>query len=406
MAEKKRQHYVPQLYLRKFSNNGKTIAIFSLNKNRVVTKNGPISSQCYEDYMYSKNIEIEDALGLMESKAKEVIDILMELRMVPKKTSPDYATLLVFTLYQSVRTQFASDKYNDMVDKIGKIMLEVAIDNGDIQKADMPDLDKISIMSKEPALEYLQAATDIIPAVFDLECKVLINQTSREFITSDNPVVLYNKYYLKDQESYIGFGSKGLLIIMPISPKYSLLYYDSKMYKIGGKKLHIPVVISKSSDVDELNALQLINANETAYMRNVDEKYLKILNMRTKEYRPHEKTTVRKSIKISNEKEGQLIVLSHPGTKYDAKLSFIKGSKKIPIDYLQQRLVRDPMMISLLKEFREKVNKNEYKPDEWGRFIHNRSDTSLERNNPSYSPGITRNVKYPFFKQVVTPLSC
>lgn len=113
---------------------------------------------------------------------------------------------------------------------------------------------------------------DIFPEMFlqslDLSMKLLINQTDRPFITSDDPVFEYDQYLERvcDSLSY-GIGSKGIEIFMPISPKMMLALYDSQIYKIGTRKSR-QVMITQRNDVDQLNLLTVLYSDRVIYYEN------------------------------------------------------------------------------------------------------------------------------------------
>ena len=67
MSEKKKQHYVPQSYLRLFSTDKKNIGIYTIDNN--ITTVGPINNQASEKYFYSKDkaVEIENYLQKIEN---------------------------------------------------------------------------------------------------------------------------------------------------------------------------------------------------------------------------------------------------------------------------------------------------------------------------------------------------
>lgn len=69
----------------------------------------------------------------------------------------------------------------------------------------------------------------------DLKIKILKTK-NHSFITSDNPIVLYNLSMVKDTEfNRTGFQAPGLMIFVPINEKLCLLFYDSNVYKIQEK---------------------------------------------------------------------------------------------------------------------------------------------------------------------------
>lgn len=364
MAEKKRHHYVPQLYLKYFSKDKKNIIVFSIKEKRIVAENAPIRRQCYQNYMYSKNQKFEDIMSLLEGAAKRIFEEIITSKELPRKKDPDYITLLIFVLYQSARTLFAAEQLNEIFDKTFKSIIKDHVKFRKPEGITPEDIDKATFSHKEPSLFNLGIISQIIPLLFDLDCKLTINKTSNEFITSDNPVILYNKYYLNDIRGYIGLACKGLLILFPITPRHYLIYYDPIIYKIGGKKLHKPITQLNKRDVDELNILQLINSNKTVYTLNMSEKYFEnIFTAKIQSHRFSEKSILRESAYVDHGdgEKSKLIWNARPSIKYVATTSFIKISKKIPDYYKRQNLVRNPGLIDLHRKFLEKIKRKEYK---------------------------------------------
>jgi len=348
MAEKKRHHYIPQSYLKYFSKDKKNITVFSIKEKRIVTKNAPVNRQSYQNYMYGKNRNIENIISLLEGETKRIFEKIISSKKIPRKKDSDYISLLVFVLYQSARTLFAAEQLNDVVNKTFKSILKDKVKFGKPEGITAEYINKITFSFKEPALYNLGIISQIIPLLLDLDCKLIINKTSNEFITSDNPVIRYNKYYLNDIRGFIGFACKGLLILFPITPRYYLIYYDPIIYKIGGKKLHKPITQLNEHDVDELNILQLINSNKTVYTLNMGKKYFRnIYTTKIQNYRFNEKSILKESeyLDRGDGKKSKFIFNIRPSIKYVSTISFIKISKKIPDYYKRQNLVRNPVLI-------------------------------------------------------------
>lgn len=374
MTDKKRQHYVPQFYLEYFSKDKNNIVVYSIKDKKIVTTNAPIDRQCYENYIYSKDKKYEDILSAIECNASKVFEKILKTNKIPHKRNQDYLTLLIFVLYQHSRTQDAADQLNIVVDKMAKTLLKEKIKIEKPNGINIESLDKVRIFQSEPGLYNLGISSMHIPILMDLECKLVINNNPNEFITSDNPVVLCNKYYLKDIDNYLGLACKGLLIFLPLTPKHLIIFFDSKMYRIGGKKLHTSVTQMCNKDIDELNILQLINANKTIYTLSMDEKYLINLSLVAENYRRTDKSILReRSItKDKNGRNGKILWISKKQIVYNADISFIKINQKIPDHYKNQYLVRDPYLVELHRQFCQKVKEKELKPSDWSNFMKQR----------------------------------
>jgi hypothetical protein len=98
------------------------------------------------------------------------------------------------------------------------------------------------------------------PLISDLNMALLVNRTKRPFITSDSPVIFYNFLKFGDL-SLVGWQSPGLIIFLPLNGEVTLWLFDPQMYtqKANAKSI---IDLSKKSDVDELNKLQVLNADE------------------------------------------------------------------------------------------------------------------------------------------------
>lgn len=229
MAVKKRQHYVPQFYLRNFSLrvSEKLISLLHIPSDRYVPKAG-IKEQAYEDYFYGR-VEIEDALGDVEKVASRVINSAVATDELPPRLSEGHHALLVFTLFQGFRTRAAADEADDEADKLVRAVAG--------QVPHLKDhLDEVEFsLTNAPAFS-LGAAAWCYPVAIDLRYKLLCNRTPVPFITSDHPVVFYNQF-LHSRKSFgsnTGLAAKGLQIFLPLSPRHVLVFFDVDVYKVGG----------------------------------------------------------------------------------------------------------------------------------------------------------------------------
>ena len=97
-------------------------------------------------------------------------------------------------------------------------------------------------------------AMDSIIGISDLVPCFIGNNSNTPFISSDNPVIFNNRIHLDD--NFTAILSKGLQIHCPLNPHLYLLLYDRGFYTIDQSK---PPCLS---DINRLNALQLLNCNE------------------------------------------------------------------------------------------------------------------------------------------------
>jgi len=107
---------------------------------------------------------------------------------------------------------------------------------------------------------------ECLDGIQDLEIKLLKNNSDIGFITSDNPIVFYNQLLeeIKFEGAKTGIIHRGLIILLPLSPLYCIILYDSKVYKIGSKKQTIVNV--DYSDINNINALTFLSSDKIIYL--------------------------------------------------------------------------------------------------------------------------------------------
>ncbi len=81
--KRKKQHFVPKLYLKNFSSQEKTINVFNVRKNQIIN-NAPYMDQCYENYFYVMMINGENKLSILESQwASIFVKIILDFFLLP-----------------------------------------------------------------------------------------------------------------------------------------------------------------------------------------------------------------------------------------------------------------------------------------------------------------------------------
>ena len=113
MAEYKKQHYVPKLYLQNFTIDNVLLSVYNISQSKSIPK-APYDTQCYKDYYYGKDKIWEKQLGKLEVKWGPVFQ-----RVLAKKPlySEDIYLIKQFALYQLQRTVAMNDYMEDCYTK-------------------------------------------------------------------------------------------------------------------------------------------------------------------------------------------------------------------------------------------------------------------------------------------------
>lgn len=365
MPANKKHHFVPRFYLKRFSSSGKSISIYHVPSKRKIDS-GNLSNQCYRDYFYGKEPEVEKSLASIEASASRVLHQLLE----GEYSALDQMTLILYIAIQHGRTTYTVDAINDMADKFAKHMLQY----------------KFKELGADPEhfrIEYTKTSQlALIGAVIhhylllDLDMKIVRLSDGQCFITSDAPVILYNQFFQDDLRFHNdGFGSKGLMVFFPIDSKHLILLYDRNVYAIGGRS-NGRVTNPCASDIDQINGLQIAAANESVYF--LDSRFpVEDLSSRYSRFRSHEKMEF-KTFPNWNTKtsRSEYVVSSRTSLKMDLNLSFVrtlKAARKWKAEFAKKELrppiiPRNEPLYAAHEQFTNLVRENKIDPRTFPRW--------------------------------------
>jgi hypothetical protein len=104
----------------------------------------------------------------------------------------------------------------------------------------------------------------------DLRMRFVENRTNRNFIIADDPAVMLNRFaFEKLGGSGFGVASSGLIFVMPLSPRISVICYDGLVYSLDVTSSR--VVLKSQAAVDAYNDIQCIAADENIYFQRREE---------------------------------------------------------------------------------------------------------------------------------------
>ena len=253
MAVRKKHHYIPQFYLRRFSvdDDKKLIALYN-HKNKLFVPSAQIRHQACEKYLYGTDDEIEEGLSKMENAVAFVMSLILDQGMPPPPDASDAnGWLKKFILTQLSRTPQAGRELDESLNAT----FQAAFKSKDLH-----------ISHENPVVVSLIYSERYQPILSFLNCKILVNQTNIPFITSDHPVILYNQWMEKNGRHFgnTGLGVRGLQIFLPLHPSVMLCYYDPFVYKCGGRDNPI-VPLEHDNDTHQLNVLQYLYSDSQLF---------------------------------------------------------------------------------------------------------------------------------------------
>lgn len=258
MEQKKRtirNHYVPQFYLKNFSKDRSNIRLYNFDREKELC--GPIRGQAATNNFYSP--EIEKTFGEVERRSGPVFKDLMK---APMQVCDPYAkeVLQMFVGFQSLRTQQAATASSSLEQGL----VELSAKHGVKSKGFLEQLRQVALTDVERVLLGIRSCAKSMET---LETCLVVNESGKELITSDDPVVRYNQYREGiTRTGNAGWNAVGLQAFCPISPKLLAILYDPHVYKVKGFSPEKPVIVTKRpEDIIQLNALQVLHAWRNVY---------------------------------------------------------------------------------------------------------------------------------------------
>ena len=255
-----KQHYVPRFYLKNFSNrtkNGFFIHCYDIDKNNAYTAN--IKNIAEEKYFYKIGEEnFEEYFQKTEELASPLINNLSKNEKIkPLNNVKNREKLSLFIAIQFLRTK---EMREDLLENFSKISTHLQKYNlSDDMELLLKQIDEKHI--KHNQMDFIiHYSREIMSEILFKKWVVLKNKTDIDFLTSDNPVVLYNPHGL------LGFASEYIHIFYPINPKLCLCLLDPLNYsnfgefeRFDGDEIFLNIRKTEKYQINSIDDVYLIN---------------------------------------------------------------------------------------------------------------------------------------------------
>jgi hypothetical protein len=261
MPEKKNQHFVPRCVLKPFSLDGAGLAINLFNISRVrAIQSAAVKSQCARDYLYGKGDK--SAEGHLMRLEGQYARIVSQLNDGADLSAADEDWLRLFIAIQQRRTESAINQMRELASSMADKVFARAPEKRPEDDRTDPQL---MVASLALALDLHKYATDLKLVIF-------ANKTGMDFVTCDHPAVLTNRYHFQRlRQDKFGIASSGAIISMPLSPRLSLMAYDTNVYTIPNATGNSCLDLTRKADVCALNQMQYLSADKNIYFRSWDD---------------------------------------------------------------------------------------------------------------------------------------
>ena len=205
---------------------------------------------------YYRFPEVERLFAVIEGEVSRLMQNITERIQL---TAEDTVTLKMYAALQVIRTPaFVQTIKSAMSAAVSSVYAAYA-DNERSEEAmssiEIPDADIYA---------WRQIGVGC-QAVRDLDMRCLLSKRDG-FLTSDQPVAVYNPWALKGGFSRNGLGCRGLLLFLPISSRISIMLFDSEVYRIRARDRRSPFITIGRDDEERLNKLQMIGNRSVLYL--------------------------------------------------------------------------------------------------------------------------------------------
>jgi hypothetical protein len=229
--------------------NNVWINLFNIDRRKPI-ENVPVKHQCSGNYFYGQDERLERAIKHVEDGYAQVVSWILQ----PGFSLEDGYRLVLrkFVLLQYMRTEAASLRSVEMQDGMREAV-------GTPVEGFRPTI-------KEAVLMAMHIYAEKMYAIDDLKLCLIRNRTDIPFVTSDDPAVMTNRWYLEDRRNLgrsPGLGSAGAVMFLPLSPRVLCLIYDGDVYSVAHTNGWVNV--KRESDIRTFNQHQYMNCNANIY---------------------------------------------------------------------------------------------------------------------------------------------
>ncbi|MCK9309149.1 MAG: DUF4238 domain-containing protein [Candidatus Cloacimonetes bacterium] len=355
------QHYVPQFLLRRFSLDGniRCLALYNIESRQFIPK-ASISDQACKSNFYSKENSFEALLAEKESVLSTAVNKLLTEKKVDTKISDSNYELYLLINIQKLRTE---SQFND-VSTFSKVCLDTLPISAELKNLPIKQYQRMETI-KQFNIEVFINNVLSTPILFDLSFRLLENRTNTSFITSDNPVVVFNNYLFNSLGYNLeGLALKGVAIILPLSPMYCLLLKDDSY--IACRNSDGISIVTNVEDVNEINSLQVLNRPKNLFFdSSITEEYICSLISLNQQYSIPLNNTIEKRNfdNVNGNTYEDCIATTNVKHRKRPRISFImtKAILNSSIPLPLKHLVRNPDHCEYVKMKRKELLKKETK---------------------------------------------
>ena len=263
MPKHKRQHFLAQQQMRRWSKTGKSVSALDKKIPKII-KRLSIKNTGQQDHYYEKQpVGVEAALGKLEAQMKKAIDRIHEKQELPTLENEDRFTLMAYATTQLVRKEQAAGPAREAMRTIVRDTLEIMEKEGKVppRPAELEGIELKAVVEDQwPRQMAVATGMETWPMLADLEVMLLKSNRRRMLLLDEG--ALQNNRIAVATGSPSGIGSMGTCLMLPVGPEYCVVWYDWGVYRrIGPGKIH---EMTEEEEL-ELGARSILSSERLTY---------------------------------------------------------------------------------------------------------------------------------------------
>lgn len=280
MAPPRKHHFVPQFYLRRFTDNDEKICVIEKAQSPRDWSTSTENTGAKRDYHTLDWIDrepdtehIEKNLATIEGNQNVLLKSILEN---PKSYVNRKKELSSFIALMHLRVPEHRDFIERMLSESVVAVIRKLLRDGKLPE--MPDsLKKLAeesngdtfhpVISNWKIMEFMyddRFQTQITKLCSGMNFRLLSTDGELEFITSDTPVVLFDRDYGRKRPYVSSFGMKSIQVSIPLSKSFVLVL---------DRESEEGCFIADSSTVREFNRRMTINAKNYIFMKDLTNEF-------------------------------------------------------------------------------------------------------------------------------------
>ena len=263
MPEHKRQHFLAQQQMRRWSKTGKSISALDKKAPRIIERVS-IKNTGQQDHYYERDpVGVEDALGKLEAQMKEATDGIYEKQKLPTLEEDERFTLMMYASTQLVRKEQAAGPVRKMMKKIAEDTLKIMEKKGQVpgRPAKLEGVELEAVVEDQwPRQMAVAVGIEVWPALADLQ--VMLLKSNRKRILLPDEGVLQDNRLAAATGGRHAIGSMGTSVMLPVGPEYCVVWFDMGVFRRTSRgKIH---EMSEEEEL-ELGAKAILQSERLTY---------------------------------------------------------------------------------------------------------------------------------------------